>query len=168
MKKQAVLLAALVCLLASDVRAQSDPLAAARFLIGKWTYVNTGKPGEPTGWTSFASSLGDRVIVRLSNAKYPAAAGRAAYTHEDMLVISSVPGAIRGDYYDNAGYVSRYTVTSPVPNTVVFTSDKVKDQVRARLSYKLEANGRLTAYYEAAPANAPEKFAIYAVWSLQR
>ena len=168
MKKQAVLLAILVSLVAAVGNAQDDPLAPVRFLAGKWSYVSSGKAGEPTGSTTFSSSLGNKVMVRNGVAKYPAAAGRAAYTHEDMTVIYAQPGAIRADYYDNAGNVAKYTVSSPAANYVIFTSDKVKGQPRARLSYKKEANGTVTVYYEAAPANDQDKFAGYAAWSMKK
>lgn len=168
MRKQVVLLAALACLLAVSVNGQDDPLAAARFLTGKWTYVNSGKAGEPTGSATFASSLGNRAIIRTSTAKFPAAAGNPAYTHEDLMVIHVQPGAVRADYYDNAGNVAHYTMAAVSTNYVVFTSDKVKGQPRARISYKQEANGTITVYAEAAAAADPDKFAGYAAWSMKK
>jgi hypothetical protein len=160
------LLAFAVVGLWADVPAELEPLS---FLVGEWSASGSGEPGEGSGVASFRRGLQDRVIVRTSYAEYPAANGRPAARHDDLMVIYTVPGlGVRADYYDNEGHVIRYSVRSPAPGQAVFLSEATEGGPRFRLSYRLEATGVLKGEFAVAPPGAPEAFQPYVSWDSRR
>ena len=144
--------------------AELEPLG---FLIGQWSASGAGQPGAGSGAATFTRSLQDRVILRTSYAEYPAAGGKPASRHDDLMVIYAAGGGLRADYYDNEGHVIRYAVRSPAPREAVFLSDP-DGGPRFRLSYKLEATGQLRGEFAIATPDAPEAFKPYLTWESRK
>jgi hypothetical protein len=49
----------------------ADPWAKLNFLVGEWTAVGAGSPGQGTGGTTFAFGLNRSVLVRTNRAEFP-------------------------------------------------------------------------------------------------
>jgi len=145
------------------------PLEPLRFLVGDWPATGGGAPGEASGGFAFESRLQDRVLVRTNHADYPAAAGRPASRHEDLMILyASDAGAIRADYYDSEGHVIRYTGEVPAPNHLTLVSEASDHAPRFRLSYSLGEDGVLSGRFEVAPPGKPDAFAPYLSWTAKR
>lgn len=146
--------------------AQAAPpsqLAPLDFLIGDWDAVRA-KPDDGSGKTTFSRALQDRVIERKNIADYPAAAGRPASRHDDLMLIYATADAVRADYFDNEGHVIHYAVTSPAANQAVFVSDATPSAPRYRLTYKLGSDGQLEGQFEVAPPGQADAFKPYLAW----
>jgi hypothetical protein len=74
-----------------------------RFLLGEWVGLGQGKPGEGTGYFSFAFDLQERILVRRNHTEYPAAKGHPGFSHDDLMVIyrDDVTKSVRAVYFDN-------------------------------------------------------------------
>lgn len=145
------------------------PLEPLAFLLGEWRAEGSGKPGERAGASTFTSALQDRVMLRTSYAEYPAAAGRPAFRHDDLMVIHVGPaGDLRADYYDSEGHVIRYAVTAIAGREAVFLADAIPSSPRFRLTYKLDPTGLLSGRFEIAPPGTPETFSEYLKWTARR
>jgi len=137
---------------------------ALDFLLGHWQAVN--QPGEPTGGFDFASQLQSKVIVRTNYADYPATAERAAFRHEDLMIIYYDENQnLLADYYDSEGHVIHYTGQVRDGNRVVFQSAPTYSGPAFRLSYQLETDGRLSGTFEIAQLAELDKFMPYLAWS---
>src|SRR5947209_18842668 len=81
-----------------------------RPLVGQWKASGSGAPGQGEGKFSFAFDLQNKVLVRRSHTDYPAAQGRPAFAHDDLMVIylDESSHKFRADYFDNEGHVIRY------------------------------------------------------------
>ena len=155
--------------LAGPVRADEDPWGDFRFLIGAW--VNEGKPGEASGGFTLEPDLGGKVLVRRNRAEVPAAPGRPAGTHEDLMVIFREPGAqqVRASYFDNEGHVIRYAV-APRPGKagLSFVSDPAPSGPRFRLTYTPGGDDTVAVKFEVAPPGQPDGFRTYLEGSARR
>ena len=135
-----------------------------RPLVGQWQAAGKGSPGQGAGGFSFAFDLQNKVLVRKSHTDYPAAQGRPAFSHDDLMVIYADEGAhtFRADYFDNEGHVIRYTADfSPDGKTLTFLSDPAPSQTNFRLTYIMKPDDTLGVKFEIAPPNAPDKFKVY-------
>lgn len=141
-------------------------LSELNFLLGDWQAVETA-PGE-TGGSTFALQVQNRVIVRTNEASYPAAGGRPASRHDDLMVIYAEKGSIKADYFDNEGHVIRYAVRPQGTGRVVFTSDTVPREPRYRLTYTLAPDGALKGSFAIAPPDSPEAFKPYLDWTARK
>jgi hypothetical protein len=130
-----------------------------RFLAGDWKGEGDGKPGSASGAATFRFELEGRTLVRHSHADYPAANGRPASHHEDLLTCFSEGGQLKALYLDNENHVIRYLV-STVPEGVAFTSESAPGP-RFRLTYLRRPEGSVTVRFEIAPPDKPEAFAVY-------
>lgn len=139
---------------------KADPFAGLRFLAGEWRGEGEGKPGQSTGRASFRFELEGKAMVRRSFAEYPAANGRPAVRHEDLMTFFAEGGQLKALYLDNEDHVIRYLVAE-VPSGVAFTSEAGPGP-RFRLTYLKGAEaGRVTLRFEIAPPGKPEAFATY-------
>jgi len=165
-----------VLLLAAAARAEAPGAAVvakelepARFLLGEWRAEGGGTPGEASGEFTFAVQLQGRVIVRTNSADYPAAAGKPAYRHDDLMILyAGDGGALRADYYDSEGHVIRYAAAATPDGGLTFTSEAAAGAPRFRLSYSVEADGRLKGAFAIAPPGKAEAFAPYLAWTARR
>jgi hypothetical protein len=136
---------------------------ALRYLIGNWTGEGGGGPGQGSGSFSFQPDVQGKVLVRRNHAEYPAANGRQASTHDDLMIVyresdESAEGALRAIFFDNEQHVIRYNVTM-FGDKIVFTSETVRSAPRYRFTYTRVATDALRIKFEIAPPS--KDFATY-------
>jgi hypothetical protein len=139
----------------------------AQFLVGHWTGEGSGQPGTGTGAFSFTPDLQGKVLLRRSFAEYPAANGKPASRHDDLMVVyhGGTAGDLRALYFDSEDHIIRYSGTV-AGGSVVFVSDGKPDEVRYRLTYTTTGTDTLTLRFEIA---APGKdFSRYLEASARR
>ena len=159
--------AALLIAPASPVgRAQTDPFAGARFLLGDWTAIDT-TAGE-SGTFTFAFAAQNHVMVRTNVAIYAATADRPASRHDDLLVMYAEGGSIKADYFDSEGHVIRYAVEAGEPGVLTFVSERREGEPRYRLTYRAGADGVLRGAFEIAAPGATPAFTPYLAWKARR
>ncbi len=142
----------------------ADPWEALQFLVGNWEGEGSGEPGHGRGSFSFRFDLEKHVLVRRNRADYPATKDRAAYSHEDLMVIypEGVPSEFRAIYFDNEGHVIHYTTAiSPDRKMVQFLSPPAPGAPRFRLTYIKLDEKSLRIQFEIAPPGKPEAFSTY-------
>ncbi len=133
-------------------------------LVGTWTGEGEGQPGTGGGGFTFQKELGGKVLVRRSRADYPAAQGRPAVHHEDLLVVyrDQAGAPPRAIYFDNEGHVIRYAVrTSAAGDSLEFLSEPDAAAPAYRLRYVRTGPGPLRITFEIAPPGKPGEFRQY-------
>jgi hypothetical protein len=105
----------------------------------------------------------DRIITRKSHTEYSATKERAAFSHDDYMVIyREEDNATRAIYFDNEGHVIHYGVEFAADSdSVVFMSEMVPGAPRFRLTYVKQAPGRVRILFEIAPPGKPDAFSQY-------
>jgi hypothetical protein len=150
--------------------AQPDPWTPLRFLLGRWTGVGSGKPGEAiSGATTFELRLDGSVMVRDNRAEYAAPEpGKPPVVHSDLMVIyrDAGSGSFRADYFDNEGHVIHYGVTFSAAGGAVFETDPGGKGPRFRLVYEPAPGGGLTVDFLMAPPGG--EFKSYVKGALKR
>ena len=148
--------------------AQAPADSPLGFLLGSW--VADGPASAGSGHFEFTADVQGSVLVRRNHSESPAANGRPAGTHDDLMVVyrEGTPAAAKAIYFDNEGHVIRYTVDSGTPGTVTFVSEAQADAPRFRLSYAKLPDGRLSGKFEIAPPGKPEEFKKYLEWTAKR
>jgi hypothetical protein len=123
----------------------------AQFLIGPWIGEGSGQPGAGAGAFSFTPDLQGKVLMRRSFAEYPAASGRPASRHDDLMVVyrDEASGDLRAIYFDNEGHVIRYTGKASAGG-VVFVSEGSPGELRYRLTYTATGKDTLKLQFEVA------------------
>jgi hypothetical protein len=152
--------------MAAMLAAGGSPEVAAEWkelapLLGDWTAVGTGKPGEGTGGFTLTPDAGGKVLVRRSFAEYP-----KQPRHDDLMVIYREGGAIKASFFDSEGHVIRYAVTAG-EKKAVFLSEPGPGP-RFRLTYDWGDAQALKILFEVAAPNAPDKFTKYLEGSARR
>src|SRR5689334_13336902 len=148
----------LVALFVLTVAAAED-WGPVQFLVGSWTGDGSGQPGQGTGKFSFMPDLQGKVLLRRSFADYPAAQGRQASRHDDLMVVyRDESGRWRGMYFDSEGHVISYTLNTSGAG-VVFSSDGAAADTRYRLTYIPDGSTRVRLRFEIAPPG--KGFATY-------
>jgi hypothetical protein len=163
-RKVAALVLVLLAAGAARAGAAADPWSAFRFLVGEWVGEGDGSPGKGSGGFSLSPELGGKVLVRKNRAEYPAANGRPAVVHEDLMVIH--PGkegrSALADYWDNEGHVIRYTITpSADGKALTFLSESAAGEPRFRLTYTQTDKDAVAIKFEIAPPGKPEALRTY-------
>lgn len=154
----------LVSLSSGNARSAALTWDRWQFLIGEWEAAGHGEPGEGAGHFSFNFDLREKVIVRKSHTDYPAVAGRAAFSHDDLMVVYADEAAqkYRADYFDSEGHVIRYTAEiAEDGQSLIFVSDPVPAQPRFRLTYARLKADALRIKFEIAPPGEPQNFKVY-------
>lgn len=152
-----------------SAQAADDPWADFRFLIGEW--VAEGKPEQGSGAFSLMPDLQGKILVRRNWAKLPAARGRAAAKHEDLMVIYREADSkqARADYYDSEGHVIRYAVAvSADKKELVFLSEAQPSAPRFRLTYTKGKEDTVAIKFEIAPPGKAEEFKLYLNGTVRR
>ncbi len=140
------------------------PLA---WLIGDWTGSGSGAPGQGAGSFSFQADLQGKILIRKSFAEYPATADKAAYRHDDLMVIFREGQSLRAMYFDNEGHVIRYTIAvSTDAAKAIFTSDSTAGAPGFRLTYQKTSETTLAGKFEIAPPEKP--FSTYLEWTARK
>lgn len=140
-------------------------LAPLEFLLGEWEAV--GDPSGATGGFTFAGAVQDRVIVRTNYSNTPAADGKPASRHDDVMTIYVDGTVVKADYLDNEGHVIRYTAQVH-DGEVRFLSDATPSEPRYRLTYSKGPASTITGRFEIAPPGKPDAFANYLSWTARR
>jgi hypothetical protein len=173
MNRKARVVAVAVLLLSSwpvaPARADEDPWADFRFLIGSW--VSDGKPEKGSGHFTLEPDLGGKVLVRRHIAILPATKGRPAGKHEDLMVVYREPASkrLRVSYFDNEGHVIQYAVSAlPDKKGVVFLSDAAPSAPQFRLTYTKAEGDKVAVKFEIAPPGKADKFRTYLEGSVRR
>jgi hypothetical protein len=130
----------------------ADDWGPVAFLIGKWAGEGSGQAGNGAGSFTLLPDLQGKVLVRKSFAEYPAANGRPAFRHDDLMILYRAEGSgdLRATYYDSEGHTIAYTVR-PVEGGVAFVSDGPATQMRYRLTYSSAGKDRARLKFEIAP-----------------
>ena len=166
---KAGMIAAAVAALLIGGGAAPAPLAPLDFLIGEWTGGGSGAPGASAGGTTFARELQGRVVVRSNFADYPASGERAAFRHDDLMVVyADADGRLKADYFDSEGHVIRYLAQPRDGGGVVFVGEPSPGAPRFRLAYAPGADGVVVGTFEIAPPDKPEAFKTYLSWTMRR
>jgi len=115
---------------------QPDPWKAFEPMIGSWVGEGGGGPGQGAGEFSLEFELQKKILVRKNYAAYPEQNGRAAFRHDDLMIIyldesTQRPRAI---YFDSEGHTIRYTVNTSGEN-LIFESEPGEPGPRYRLTY---------------------------------
>ena len=132
----------------------------AQFLVGNWAGEGGGQPGQGAGEFSFVPDLQGKILVRKSFSAYPAANGKPAFRHDDLMIVyrDETTHALRATYYDSEGHVIPYSV-KPAEGGVVFVSEGAASGTRFRMTYTSTGKDALKFKFEIA---APGKeFAPY-------
>jgi hypothetical protein len=152
---------ALALVAAAQQPAKTASWEAWRPLVGNW--VGEGPSSQGASYFSFLPDLQDRILVRKNHAEYPAANGRPAIVHDDLMIIygDSGPGQ-KAVYFDNEGHVIEYAVSFlPDKKAIVLVSPAVSGAPRYRLSYFPLDQDRVRITFEIAPPGQPESFGMY-------
>jgi len=142
----------------------SDVWAPWQFLVGSWTAEGGGEPGKGTGAFRFAFEVQGKILVRRSHLDFPATPARAAFSHEDLLIIYPESGTSpnRAIYFDSEGFVIHYIASfSEGGKLLTFLSDASPDAPRERLTYRQNEDGTLKVKFEIAPPGQPEAFTTH-------
>ena len=140
------------------------PLASFQFLLGQWEGI--GDQTGATGGFTFAQSVQDRVILRTNYSNTPAAGGKPASRHDDLMVIYLDAGVVKADYFDSESHVIRY-VAEARAGEVIFLSEIKPLEPRYRLTYT-RASETLIGRFEVAPPGKPESFSPYLSWTARK
>jgi len=140
-------------------------LAPYEILLGEWQAIDD--PSGATGGFTFSYSVQDRVIVRTNYASYPAANGKPASRHDDLMVIFIDGDVVRADYFDSEGHIIRYAAEAR-PDQIVFLSEIKASEPRYRLLYRRASDGLLHGRFDVAPPGKPDTFSTYLSWSARK
>jgi hypothetical protein len=116
------------------------------WLIGKWENEHSGKSEDGNGTFSLFPDLDSNVLIRRSSTHFPAALDRAAFTHNDLLVIyPDYPSKeTKAIYFDNEKHTISYAVNYS-EKEVVFQSEGTGIPVfRLRYTYVNDATIRVS------------------------
>ncbi len=160
----------LICAWTSaSVRAEDDPWADFRFLMGSW--ISEARPEEVSGSFTLEPDLGSKILVRRNIANLPAAKGRPAAKHEDLMIIYREPGgkSYQASYFDNEGHIIHYTVGAlPGKKSLLFVSNPDASGARFRLTYTKGEQDNVSVKFEIAPPGSGEQFKTYLEGTVRR
>jgi hypothetical protein len=144
--------ALILAILSLSLAFGAEDWGPAQFLIGHWTGDGTGQPGQGTGSFSLTPDLEGKVLVRKSFAAYPAANGKPAFRHEDLMIVYRDDARqLRAMYFDSEDHVIPYSVKPADGGGVVFVTEGASSTMRFRLTYSSTGAGRLKLKFEIAP-----------------
>jgi hypothetical protein len=138
------------------------------YLIGRWKDdTRSGDPGEATaGEESWQLALDGRILVREAWCEFPATEKRAAFRHEDLLVVfPESDGELRAIFWDSEGHSIRYREVHVDPDGkgVGLVSDPTAPGPRQWLQYRFEPPDHLSAVFSLHGPGTPG-FTPYLRW----
>lgn len=153
--KHFVVLTGVYFMLSTCLYAQKPDWSPFLPLIGSWVGEGGGKPGLATGGFSYTFDLDKNILTRRNFAQYPAAEGRPAARHDDLLIIyPALEGGFSAIYFDNEGHTIQYRVSFEKDSSaIVFTSTNSSGP-RFRLTNKLLATDYMKIIFEFSPGGA--------------
>jgi len=134
------------------------------FVLGDWIGDGAGLPGEAKGWFTFNKDLDGNILVRKNHNVIPAANGKQATIHDDLLIVylDNSEALTKAIYFDNENHVINYAVSfNQTDKSLTFTSETQKNMPRFRLTYTATENNGLNIVFEFAPPNQSEAFSKY-------
>jgi len=139
-----------------------------QFLVGKWTGEGGRGPGQGSGAFSFTPDLQDKILVRKNFAAYPAANGKPAYRHDDLMIVyrDEASHYFRAIYFDSEEHTIQYSVKSGAAGAAVFESAPSATGPRYRMTYT--PGGAATARFQFEIAPPGKDFTTYIEASLRR
>ncbi len=144
-----------------------DRFKPLEFLIGDWVGEGGGGAGQGSGEFSFRYDLARTVLIRKNYAQYPSQGDRAAFRHDDLMIVYREGKALRAIYFDTEDHVISYTVDS-TGESARFISDPMVDQPRYRLTYRKAGAETIALEFEIAPPGKPDAFASYITATVRR
>lgn len=147
--RRLLFIATLLCSLA----AQAQDWGPLQFLVGSWIGEGSAADqGAGRGAFSFTPDMQGKILVRKNFAEYPAANGKPAYRHDDLMIVyhDNAAHELRGIFFDSEEHLIHYTI-KPSENGVVFLSESPQDAPRFRLTYTSAGPDRLKLKFEIAP-----------------
>jgi hypothetical protein len=141
------------------------------FLLGEWTWVGVGQPGQAKGVCTFRPELDGTVLMRKTHLDYAATKERAGFAHDDLLYVYHDPEdtSLRAIFFDGEGHVIRYRVTvASGGDSVEFLSDAAPAGTRCRLTYRTAGADSVTEQFAIAPAGKPNDFSTYVEFRVTR
>lgn len=149
MKRKLILLILLTGFFSLSYGQQNSKWDKWNWLTGEWKGEGSGKPGQGTGVFTFTSDLNREIIIRKSHTDFPAANGKPAFVHEDLLIVYSGPSGKedKAIYFDNEGHTISYNI-SYKDNSIVLTSEKVTGTPVFRLVYTPVDNRTVNTSFE--------------------
>jgi hypothetical protein len=160
-----------LCSQTAQAQPPAQSLDSLKFLEGKWIGEGTNEGAAGSGFFTFEPDLQHKVLVRKNHAEYPAANGRPAAAHDDVLIVFADAAAkqVRGFYTDSESNTINYIVSvSSDGKRVVFLSDPKDAGTRFRLTYVVTQPGRMTLTFESAPADKPDEFTQFIEGRVQK
>jgi hypothetical protein len=142
-----------------------------KFLIGKWDAgESSGVPGAASkGGFTLQPDLGGKILLRRNHAEYPAAQGRPAFSHDDLMIVYRDGNATRAFYDDNEGHAIHYVVNvSEDKRQIVFVSEQTTTGPQYRLTYQDFQPGAVKVLFEIAPPGKSGQFAKYVEATVHR
>ncbi len=157
-------------MIAASLAAQpkvENPFNPLDFLMGTWVGEGSGDPGQGSGEFSFEYDLDRKILIRRNTAQYPAQADRAAYRHDDLMIVYREATALRAIYFDNEDHIIQYSIEAS-SGSARFISAARPDQPRYRLTYRKTGAKTINLEFEIAPPGKPEAFANYITSTVHR
>jgi hypothetical protein len=157
--------------------AAPDLWADWKFLLGEWTAgESSGVPGQADKGSFFTLTpeLQGKALVRKNHAEYPAANGRPAIVHDDLMIVYRVPSAIgkvaiKAFYSDSEDHAIDYNVSlTPDKKRIVFLSEEHAGAPHYRLTYEDVQPGTVKVLFEIAPPDKPGQFTKYVEATVHR
>ena len=106
-------------------------------------------------------------MVRTNHADTPAANGRPAAKHDDLMVVYKDGSTIKADYWDNEDHAIHYTVTAPDAHTAVFLAPSTATSPGYKLTYSTTYGPVVTGKFELSAPNT-STFATYLSWQMKK
>jgi hypothetical protein len=143
----ALLIAASVAAMAQTPAPAPLPWAPLQFLVGAWEGPGSGSPGEGRGGCTIAFDLNKNILVRKNWAEFaPKPGDTKGISHQDLMIFFADAGdpRLKAIYFDGEGHVIHYVLQPAAKsNLAVFESEPGTKGPRFRLSYEMNADGRL-------------------------
>jgi hypothetical protein len=146
--------------------------SSLNYLVGDWADESrTGEPGTATkSGESWRVDLGGRILIRMGWCEFPGTSKRAAFRHEDLLIIyPEGDDEMRGIFWDNEGHTIHYPNVTALPDGrgIMLSSERATPGPRQQLRYTFEPPDRLSATFSLLMPGAPD-FAPYLTWTSVR
>jgi hypothetical protein len=141
------------------------------FLLGEWTWIGGGQPGQGKGISTFRPELDGTVLMRKTHLDYEAAKDRPAFSHDDLIYVYHDPedNSLRAIFFDGEGHVIRYRVTVAASGrSVEFLSDTAPGGTRCRMTYNKTGVDSVQEKFEIAPPGKPNDFSTYVDFTATR
>jgi hypothetical protein len=119
------------------------------WLLGDWTGVGKGNPGEGVGTFSFTTDLDSNILVRKSHSEYPDRASAKTLIHNDLMIVYSDKAGIpsKAIYFDNEGHSINYSITYH-DHSITLLSEEIQGMPIFRLTYTLIEDGKMNTRFE--------------------